>query len=141
VEIHRTDAREPEPDQWRLALGFKVMRRRSVLRRGDLQSPFGRDSLSVRAQWPDLLPEFSLGHPLPLVYNRTTIDRLDRAKVSVQGLWTLAEAGGRIFCPEALCAPRGHNPLLFILPTMCILLIYGYCRRLKSERHQRWDGS
>lgn len=138
VEIHRTDAHQPESDQWRLALGFKVMRRRAVLRHGDLQSPFGKDTLAIRAQWPGLLPEFSLGRPLPLVYNRTAIDRLDTVKLSTQGLWTLVEAGGRIFCPEVLCTPRGHNPLLFILPTMLILLIYGYCQRPKSERHSRW---
>jgi len=114
------------------------MRRRAVLRHGDLQSPFGKDSLAIRAQWPGLLPEFSLGRPLPLVYNRTAIDRLDTVKLSTQGLWMLVEAGGRIFCPEVLCTPRAHNPLLFILPTMLILLIYGYCQRPKSERQSRW---
>lgn len=135
VEIHRTDARRPEPDQWRLALGFKVMRRRAVLRRGDLQSPFGKDSLAIRTQWPGLLPEFTIGRPLPVVYNRTALDRLDPAKFSTRGLWMLVEAGGRIFCPEALCTPGGHNPLLLILPAMCILLVFGYRQSLKSDRH------
>jgi hypothetical protein len=137
VEIHRTDAVTPEPDQWRLALGFKVMRRRPVLRRGDLQSPFGKDSLAIRAQWPGLLPDFSLDRPLPVVYNRTAIERLDPAQLSTQGFWMLVEAGGRLFCPEALRAPGGHNPLLLILPAMCLLLLYGYCQRPRSERLPR----
>ena len=124
VEIHRTDARQPDPDQWRLALGFKVMRRGTVVRRGDLQSPFGMDSLSVRAHWPGLLPDFTVGRPLPMVYNKTAVDVVKPARMSAQGVWALFQAAGMLLCPEALCVDSGRNPLIFIFPVMVVLLIF-----------------
>ena len=67
------------PEQWRLALGFKVLMQGAVLRLSEPTSPFGNDAGGVRAQWPGLLPEFAPGSLLPLVYNRSRLARLHPA--------------------------------------------------------------
>ena len=133
LELHRTDDHALRPQQWRLALGFKVLRmawcmascmascmawcmaacmawcmaacmtscitscsmppcipsctvlgvqvlrQGTVLRSSEPTSSFGADAADVRASWPGLLPEFTHGAPLPLVYDRRRLRALDPA--------------------------------------------------------------
>lgn len=76
IEIHRTDAHPLAADQWRLALGFKVLPKRPVCRRSFDDSPFGHDTHRVRRRWPGLLPEFTVGRDFPSVYDRASIAHL-----------------------------------------------------------------
>ncbi|KOO32021.1 ATP-dependent RNA helicase ddx1, partial [Chrysochromulina tobinii] len=78
VEIHRTDSHALQPDQWRLAIGFKVLQQRPVHRAAVEDSPFGHDTTRVRRRYPGLVPDFSLGRPFPTVYNRSAIEALAR---------------------------------------------------------------
>ena len=51
----------------------------AVLRVSEPTSPFGADAAEVRASWPGLLPEFTPGAPLPIVYDRSRLRALDPA--------------------------------------------------------------
>eukprot|EP00965_Chrysotila_dentata_P078554 2588712-Pleurochrysis_carterae.AAC.1 len=76
TEVHRTDATSLAPDQWRLAIGFKVLRKEPVVRASSPEWPFGKEAAMLRREWPGLLPDFKLGGQMPVVYNHTAISLL-----------------------------------------------------------------
>ena len=76
IEIHRTDTHDVDKRQWRLALGFKILRKdRSFVRNVVGSSPFGYDYSVMRDRWPALLPSLSIGHSLDELafYDRKTL--------------------------------------------------------------------
>mmetsp|Transcript_36699 Transcript_36699/g.91449 ORF Transcript_36699/g.91449 Transcript_36699/m.91449 type:complete len:365 (+) Transcript_36699:92-1186(+) len=94
VEMHRTDTRPLQPGEWRLALGFKVLRSRVLLREQNPNSPFGDDSSQVRLSWPGLLPDFTKGETVPFVYNQTRLRLLDpRLQRPPWLAWLLSDMG------------------------------------------------
>ena len=68
LEIHRTDRQELQAEQWRLALGFKVIERLPLTRAPLEDSPFSGDLGQVSIRWPGLVPQLQLGKPFPDVY-------------------------------------------------------------------------
>jgi len=128
VELHRTDVEEPPPGDWRLAIGFKVMRRRAIRRRHDYSSPFGHDLSVIDAITPELLPRFRVGGPLPLVYNRSYVDAYDAARVRDLSLLVL------------LGSAAGRAPLLFILPLFAAVLCWAVLRERRARGPQGLSG-
>jgi len=128
VELHRTDVEEPPPGDWRLAIGFKVMRRRAIRRRHDQSSPFGHDLSVIDAITPELLPRFRVGGPLPLVYNRSYVDAYDAARVRDLSLLVL------------LGSAAGRAPLLFILPLFAAVLCWAVLRERRARGPQGLSG-
>jgi hypothetical protein len=105
VEIHRTDVHVLSPTQWRLALGFKVLRALPVVRPPNPASPWGYDADLLRLRWPGILPTFTVGRELPLVYNRTAILALDaRAQRPPWLAFALSDAGLSMLVPIGLLA-------------------------------------
>ena len=77
VEIHRTDMHEIDTRQWRLAIGFKVVRKDlTLLKRPTASSPFGYDYEKCRSKYPGLIPALATGRPLVAAYNRTALQSL-----------------------------------------------------------------
>ena len=68
LEIHRTDRQQLAAEQWRLALGFKVIERLPLARAPLAESPFSGDLGQVSLRWPGLVPPLQLGAPFPDVY-------------------------------------------------------------------------
>ena len=67
-EVHRTDLVRLRPQQWRLAIGFKVLERRPLVRLPLAGSPFSADYAMARLRWPGLLPNLVTGEPFPDVF-------------------------------------------------------------------------
>ena len=67
-EVHRTDLIKLRPQQWRLAIGFKVLERRPLVRLPLAGSPFSSDYAMARLRWPGLLPNLVTGEPFPDVF-------------------------------------------------------------------------
>jgi uncharacterized membrane protein YgcG len=105
VEIHRTDSTPLRPDQWRLALGLKVLRRQPLVREPNAASPWGYDSAALRLRWQGLLPDFQKGRPLPRVYNRTALRALDAAaRRPAWAAFLLSGTGMTVLAPLAFLA-------------------------------------
>lgn len=85
VEIHRTDSRPLLPQQWRLALGLKVLRRQEVVREPNAASPWGYDAAALRLRWPGLLPLFEKGRPLRRCTTAPRCARSTRAPAGRRG--------------------------------------------------------
>ena len=95
IEIHRTDMHPLDAHQWRLALGFKVLRRDVAIRTATTtSSPFGYDLETCRARWPGLIPAMDVGKTLPHVYNRSSLASLGELRRSNQArewfMWVLS---------------------------------------------------
>lgn len=102
VELHRTDTAALGPADWRLALGFKVLRTGTFAQASHPSSPFGDDARKLRLGWPGLLPDFELGGEIPLVFNRTRLRELGPAARRPAWLGGLLSAGGAALCGGAL---------------------------------------
>ena len=81
--------------RWRLALGFKVLRRDVAIRTATTtSSPFGYDLETCRARWPGLIPAMDVGKTLPHVYNRSSLASLGELRRSNQArewfMWMLS---------------------------------------------------
>lgn len=80
IEIHRTDSHAVDPNQWRLAIGFKMLRKdRPIVREVVGSSPFGYDYAIVRGRWPAMLPPLVVGASLDelAVYDRARLAKPD----------------------------------------------------------------
>ncbi|KAG8457169.1 hypothetical protein KFE25_004386 [Diacronema lutheri] len=128
VELHRTDTHELPPDQWRLALGFMVLRGDTFVRDPNPASPFGDDAARVRLGWPGLLPEFRKGRSVPCVYNRTRVLALDpRMQRPAWLAWLLSDAGLLVAAP----------PLAAAAVLACVALAAAVRRRRGATRRGR----
>jgi len=77
VEIHRTDMHPLDERQWRLAIGFKVIRRDvPLVKPTRADSPFGYDYEQCRRRYPGLVPPLEVGRTVPSAYNRTALASL-----------------------------------------------------------------
>ena len=81
----------------------------AVLRVSEPTSPFGADAAEVRASWPGLLPEFTPGAPLPIVYDRSRLRALDPAAERARWLAYLHTDRGLV-----LLAPLAFLALLAV---------------------------
>ena len=114
IEIHRTDTHDVDKRQWRLALGFKILRKdRSFVRNVVGSSPFGYDYSVMRDRWPALLPSLSIGHSLDELafYDRT---RLERPGTLDEQRWSAAHMADRIAAHPYIMPILGGGLLLML---------------------------
>ena len=129
-EIHRTERRQIGADQWRLALGFKVLdgRRRIVGQEG--LGPASQELLQINARFPGLVPQLVTGQPYPHIYGDNL--RVYRASGAAHMSWlqfAAAHAGRHI---ELVCCLT--VPLLICQLMLCVFWVVPGCRQWAAGR-------
>merc|ERR1719414_1591428 len=70
-EIHKTDHDDISKEQWRLGLGFKVVKHGTIIR--GFNHSWNRDPNTLLIQADPWLPGFDIGSPLWSPYNATIL--------------------------------------------------------------------
>lgn len=85
-EVHRTDRHAIRPDQWRLALGFKVLERAPLDSARKHFGPVSQDLTQLQVRCPGLMPPIRPGHAWPDVYGSEVLTAY-RATSEASGSW------------------------------------------------------
>jgi hypothetical protein len=120
-EVHRTDRHRLRPEQWRLALGFKVLERLPIERMGGEFGPVSQDLRQMQVRWPGLLPPIVPGRPWPDVYGPELLTAYRALGAPTWSGWlsaTVAQVAGGV----------SASSLLFLVPVCFGVLLLGLAR-------------
>ena len=107
-EVHRTDRYKLRPDQWRLALGFKVLERAPIEHMHDKFGPVSQDLVQLSVRCPGLLPPVALGRAWPDVYGPDLLPAYRASGAPTWIGWLGLTIGGLVGNAGALALH--HNP-------------------------------
>lgn len=79
-EVHRTDRQALSPNQWRLALGFKVLHRSPIVQSRTEFGPVSQDLAQIQLRFPGLVPIVQPGLPCESPANMPDPDRRRRKR-------------------------------------------------------------
>ena len=118
-EVHRTDRHRLRPEQWRLALGFKVLERAPLDMPRKHFGPVSQDLAQLQVRYPGLVPPIATGQPWPDVYGPELLP-VYRASAAAHASWL----GWLSLSAARLLANVGAEALLLLMPlAFCCLLL------------------
>lgn len=123
-EVHRTDRHRLRSDQWRLALGFKVLERAPMDSSGKHFGPVSQDLAQLQVRCPGLMPPIRPGRPWPDVYGADLLPAY-RASTEATGAWL----GWVLSALHRLLDFYGGNAFLLLVPLAFAVVVLALARR------------